>query len=378
VDTEHGRLRAVLVHRPGDELRAVSVGNAREMLFGGPVSVERARQEHDAFTGALRARGVEVLYVEQLLAEVAADPQRRTAVIGRALAGASASVGRRLATRSPRRLARALIGGLPHTELAAAGGARPDPPVLEPLPNLLFTRDPSVWMADGVLLGTPASAIRRREAALVAAIYTLHPRFSDRAAWTHGADPPIGVEGGDVLVAAPGRVAVGISPRTSAAAAHRLATTLLIHGGAEEVLTVQIPRGGGFHLDLVLAMVDRDTCAVWAPLRHALRAHQWRATSAGVAVRAVRDPFAWLAATHRIIEIGGRRRASHDAAWERGVNVLAVAPGVVVAYDHHTSANARLAAAGIEVIGVPGRTLVRGCGGPRCLTCPLERDPPPD
>jgi arginine deiminase len=97
-----------------------------------------------------------------------------------------------------------------------------------------------------------------------------------------------------------------------------------------------------------------------------------------VAVRAVGDAFAWLSATHRIIEIGGRRRASHDLAWERGVNVLAVAPGVVVAYDHHTSANARLAAAGIEVIGVPGSTLVRGCGGPRCLACPLDRDPPPD
>jgi arginine deiminase len=182
VDPEHGRLRAVLVQRPGDELRAVAAGNARRMLFGGPVSVERAPGRRTTRSPMPFARGVEVLYVEQLLAEVVADPQLRTALIGRALAGSPGG-------RPPRR-----------------SGERPD----------------------GVLLGTPASAIRRREAAPIAAIYALHPRYSGRAAWTQGADPPIGVEGGAVPPAAPGRVAVGISPRTSAAAAHRRATTLLI------------------------------------------------------------------------------------------------------------------------------------------------------
>jgi arginine deiminase len=177
-----------------------------------------------------------------------------------------------------------------------------------------------------------------------------------------------------VLVAGPGRVIVGISPRTSAAAAHRFASALLTAEVAREVLTLHLPRQAGFHLDLVLSIVDRDTFAVWEPARGLLRAHAWRATSGGVAVRAIADPFAWLSASSRIIGIDAPKRAAHARAWDHGVNVLAIAPGVVIAYADNHEANARLHAAGIEVIPVSGRALGRGRGGPRCLTCPIARD----
>jgi arginine deiminase len=168
---------------------------------------------------------------------------------------------------------------------------------------------------------------------------------------------------------------VGISPRTPASGCHRLATALLTAGAATEVLTVTLPRGAGFHLDLVVAMVDRQTFAVWAPIRRALRAHRWRATSVGVEVCAVSDPFSSLSASNRVIEIGSRDDERHGRGWDHGVNVLALEPGVVIAYADNHRANAQLAAAGVEVLPISGAELARGRGGPRCLSCPLLRDP---
>jgi len=359
VGSEVGRLRSVLLHRPGDELRAVDPANASRMLFAAPMDVQAAQAEHDAFAGALRARGAEVLYLEDLLAEVAVDQPGRRALARLALPRAPASVHRRLELLAPDQVARALIGGVD----------------ADPLPNLLFIRDPSAWVGPGVVLGTMATAVRAREASLVDALYRLHPRFAAAPAWTDVLPVRTRVEGGDVLVTGENRVMVGISPRTPASGCHRLATELLTAGVATEVLTVTLPRGAGFHLDLVVSMVDRHTFAVWAPIRRALRAHRWRATSAGVEVRAVSDPFSALSASNRVIEIGARADERHGRGWDHGVNVLALEPGVVMAYADNDHANAQLVAAGVEVLPISGPELARGRGGPRCLSCPLLRDP---
>jgi arginine deiminase len=220
-----------------------------------------------------------------------------------------------------------------------------------------------------------ATAVRAREARLMAALYRLHPRFAAAPAWTDTLPVRTRVEGGDVLVAGEDRVMVGISPRTPASGCHRLATALLTAGVATEVLTVTLPRGAGFHLDLVVAMVDDHTFAVWAPIRHALRAHRWRASSAGVEVCAVSDPFSSLAASNRVIEIGARDDERHGRGWDHGVNLLALEPGVVIAFADNHRANAQLAAAGVKVLPISGAELARGRGGPRCLSCPLLRDP---
>jgi arginine deiminase len=358
VRSEIGRLRSVLLHRPGDELRAVEPTNAARMLFAGPVDVEAAQAEHDAFASKLRARGVDVLYVEDLLAEIAVDQRGRRALAELALPRAPTSLRRRLGLLAPHQVARALIDGVD----------------ADPLPNLLFVRDPSAWVGPGVVIGTMATAVRAREASLIDALYRLHPRFAAARAWTDTLPVPTRVEGGDVLVTGEDRVMVGISPRTPASGCHRLATALLTAGAVTEVLTVTLPRGAGFHLDLVVTMVDRQTFAVWAPIRRALRAHRWRATSIGVEVCAVPDPLSWLSTSSRVIEIGSRHDERHGRAWDHGVNVLALEPGVVLAYADNHRANAQLVAAGVDVLPFSGAELARGRGGPRCLSCPLLRD----
>jgi arginine deiminase len=359
VGSEVGRLRSVLLHRPGDELRAVDSANAARMLFAGPVDVEAAQAEHDAFASTLRARGVDVLYLERLLAEIAVDQRGRQALAKLALSHAPPSLRRRLAFLAPHQVARALIAGVD----------------ADPLPNLFFVRDPSAWIGRGVVVGIMATAVRAREASLIDALYRLHPRFAAAPAWTDTLPVPTRFEGGDVLVTGEDRVMVGISARTPGSGCHRLAVALLRAGVATEVLTVAVPRGAGFHLDLVVNMVDRHTFAVWAPVRRALRAHRWRATSTGVEVCAVPDPFSWLSASSRVIEIGSHHDERHGRRWDHGVNVLALEPGVVVAYADNHRANAQLAAAGVEVLPVSGAALARGRGGPRCLSCPLLRDP---
>ena len=373
VDSEVGRLRSVLVHRPGDELLAVGATNAARMLYAGPVDLTRAQVEHDAFVEVLRAQGVEVLYLEQLVAEVIEQHPERERLLELLPPGSLASVRERLASLPPGRLARALIGGIP------AAGAKPNSAerawLVDPLPNLMFTRDPSAWIGRRVMLGEMAAPVRRRESLLTDLVYRRHPRFVALVRQIGSAGRPLRVEGGDVLMAGDGRVIVGVSSRTSAAAAHRFASALLTERVASEVLTVRVPRLAGFHLDLVLSIVDREAIAVWAPTRRLLRAHAWRATSRGVAVHAVPDPLRWLSASCRVIRIAPPLGAAHARAWDHGLNVLAVAPGVVIAYADNYEANARLRAAGVEVIPVAGSALGRGCGGPRCLTCPVAREP---
>ena len=373
VESEVGRLRSVLVHRPGSELLEVKLANARRMLFAGPVDLGQAQREHDELAATLRAVGVEVLYLEELLTEVLADPRRRRRLLDAVMADARASVRRRLEGLTAPRIARALIGGLRESDLPLSAADQGSASILRPLPNLMFTRDPSVWIGPGVVVGEMAARPRRPEPLLFEALYRMHPRFAGVPSWTHRPASPTPVEGGDVLVAGRGRVVVGISPRTTMSGAARFATALLARGVATEVLSVRVPREAGFHLDLVLSMVDRETFAVWAPMRHALRAHRWQATSSGIAVTAVSDPFRWLARSSRVIEIGGGAAERHGRTWDRGINVLAIAPGLVVAYADNRQANARLRAAGVEVIPISGTALARGRGGPRCLTCPVSR-----
>jgi len=361
VDSDVAELRSVLLHRPGDELRAVDA-DPRRALFAHAVDPAQAAAEHDAFAAALGGHGVEVLYVEQLVAEVLADATRRETFLHLALPGPAAMTRRAVAALPPGAAARALIGGD-----AGLG--------LDPLPNLMFTRDQSVWIGRGAVVGAMATRARARESRLLAAVHAVHPRFCAAPRWSDAASAQPRVEGGDVMALGDGRVMVAISQRTPRTGAHRLARALLAAAAADEVIVVGLPDAAGFHLDLALTLVDDDAVAVWSPARRALRATALRATPTGVVAHPMRDPLHWAA---RVIEIGGERPAAHGRAWDRGVNVLALRPGTVIAYEDNVEANERLDAAGVTVIPIAGAALGAGRGGPHCLSCPLVREPAPD
>jgi arginine deiminase len=313
-------LRRILLHRPGAELNAVDPATADELLFDAPVDLAAAEREHGELCAALHAHGVEVLHLEDLLEEV---------------------------------------------------GHRDGVP-----PNLMFTRDLGAVIGDGLHVGRMAREVRRPETELMRAVVHAHPLFEGVPLWSDG---DVTVEGGDVALAGDGVVLVGVGPRTTLPAASELASRLFAGGAARAIIAALLPEGGPFHLDLAFAFADRDLVVVDAGVldrSHALVLRPGEApTSRGSVLGALEDA---LGHALRVVEADDE---AHGRTWDRGTNVLALRPGVVVAYADNTVTRGRLQRAGVEVLPVPGKSLGHGRGGPRCLSCPLERtadaEPPP-
>jgi arginine deiminase len=402
VTSEVGTLRTVLLHRPGPELRRLTPRNNDQLLFDGVPWVARAQEEHDAFAEALRGRGVEVLHLDRLLTEVLDLPAARAELIaaavddprlGLTLQRATAA---QLADLSPEDLAGTLIAGLAHDELRGGSGLayhlmdRHDF-VVPPLPNLLFTRDSSVWIGDEVAVTSLAMPARGRESTITCAVYTHHPRFAG-VEQLYGAHLEH-LEGGDVLLLAPGVVAVGVGERTKAGGAERLARQVFSRGVARTVLVVPIAQQRAtMHLDTIATMVDADAMVMYPAVADSLVA--WTVTAAGSPAQpaaedadalelTVRGPAPFLTAAAeamgidrlRVIDTGLDPVTAEREQWDDGNNTLAIAPRVTVAYERNTVTNAALEAAGIEVVRIAGSELGSGRGGPRCMSCPISRAP---
>ncbi len=395
-------MRTVLLHRPGDELKRLTPRNSVELLFDGIPWLGRAQEEHDTFAAALRDRGVEVLYFFELLTAALEVPEARAEVLAATVA--PAQVGPALApvlrehlqALSSDQLAEVLTAGLSYEEITGASEysamrsgvvARLAPPhsfIIPPLPNLLFTRDSSVWLDQQVAVTSPYMPARRREASLARAIYRYAPRFAGtpllygNASGLSAAPPEAYLEGGDVLLLAPGVAAIGVGERTTPAGAETLAARALESGVVRVVLAVPVEqRRATMHLDTVCTMVDTDAVVMYPPIAHTLQA--FPVTSAGV-----EGPRPFLAAAAeamgidqlRVIETGLDPVTAEREQWDDGNNTLAIAPRVVVAYERNVETNARLEEAGIEVVRIPGSELGSGRGGPRCMSCPVARDRP--
>lgn len=399
VTSEVGTLRSVLVHRPGRELARLTPGNVHELLFDELVWLKQAQAEHDGLVAVLRHHGVKVTLLEELLAETLRDSGAAQDILAAATSasrlGAEFGSDLRawLLTVEPRELASMLIAGLTTAELPWAPRgltgvrAQPDTLLLEPLVNHLFVRDSSMWMHGGVALGHMRFTARRREHDHLAAIYRYHPAFAATPSLIlhdAGASPWANdafIEGGDVMVLAARVLLIAVSQRTNWQGVEALLHALAEHGELDHAFIIELPPGRTFmHLDTVITQADRDLFVVFAPLLPTLRPIRVRSGARGRLIwEPVDDLFAGLAQALqlnrvRIVETGGDNVRAQREQWDDANNLLALAPGVVVAYERNECTNQRLREAGVTVVEIAGFELGRGRGGPHCMTCPLERD----
>ena len=416
VHSEVGKLRRVLVHRPDLSLTRLTPSNHDELLFDDVLWVERAQLEHDQFVRVLRGRGIEVYYLQDLLAEaLAASPEARTALIeavvdqstvGWALVDELRGL---LGCMPPEALAKHLIGGLTIAELdpdwrrfkevslIAAGLDDDDTFVLPPLPNSLFTRDSSAWIYGGVSVNPMFWPARRRESLNLLTIYRHHPMFQQSewrfwfpdeergngAALDVDAFGHASLEGGDVLPIGHGTLLIGMSERTTGRMIEQLSATLFENEAVERVIVALMSKDRAhMHLDTVFTMLDRDKATAYPRVVDQIRAISLRPGSNGQRFH-VTEEESFLGAVAdamdvpklQVVETGGDEYQQEREQWDDGNNVVALEPGVVVAYERNTYTIAKMREAGVEVVTIEGFELGKGRGGGHCMTCPITRDP---
>lgn len=397
VYNEIGKLKYVLLHRPGEEVENIVPDYLRRLLFDEIVYLEQARREHDQFADILRKEGVEVVYLTDLMAEILEDPKIREEFLiefmneGRiATEGLQEAIMEFLSTYSPPELIKKCIAGIRKEELIhikpkSLGDMvkKPYPFYLDPIPNMYFQRDPFASIGQGISLNVMANETRNRETIFAKYIFSYHSKFKNVPRW-YNRDKTYPIEGGDTLVLSDKVLAIGISDRTDAIAVERVAHKLL---GSEEpfevVLAFDIPKTRAYmHLDTVFTMVDYDQFTIYSGIEEPLDVYSIvRGKNKGIKITYEHEDLSVILKRYlnlsavNLIRCGdGDSIAASREQWNDGSNTLAVSPGKVICYNRNHITNEVLRRNNIEVLEFDSYELSRGRGGPRCMSMPLVRE----